>query len=548
MTAAHAPGLLALALNDGLPPGASPPFGRLLVLSVALHCGFFTLVANVQFSDTGPAPLAFQEVSLVALLEPNRPGSRPSKRVAKAEPVTSVIKDRPVPQKTNLSAVPSPPVTDVSPFVPAPKESSVSPPPPRAPEASPPKLIPMLPWLEGFAAEDRARSEALVREALSGIRLPPDHPARSQPSQAPGSGGTGPRPLADPAEPRPEPTALSPGLAPEAKAKSEALLREALARIQLPSRHPAGRRAREGSTRAETLVSPSADLGGPVPMPAPPSRDSAAKTDSRSEAVVRDALSKIELPPETPSFEHLSPLPTFTPTPTAPSARGPGRKVPSPAPALAKPADRSSTQEAQRQVASILGKLKVPDLPPGPPLPERTPRTIERKPQRSSSLAEDLGNKLRPIEDRQRATDVSKEQAARPSTATDAAKSQVARRTDPVGNRARLENPTMSILAPGAPSGSSRYWALVQHKISSYWVALAVEPTARSLVVVVKFRLHRSGKVSDVVVEEPSGNHYYDLAGKRAVVRAEPLPQFPSSIVKPYIDTHITFAVGEQSG
>ncbi len=66
--------------------------------------------------------------------------------------------------------------------------------------------------------------------------------------------------------------------------------------------------------------------------------------------------------------------------------------------------------------------------------------------------------------------------------------------------------------------------------------------------VVVKFRLHRSGKVSDVVVEEPSGNHYYDLAAKRAVVRAEPLPAFPRAMHQSYVDAHFTFAVGEQSG
>ena len=65
---------------------------------------------------------------------------------------------------------------------------------------------------------------------------------------------------------------------------------------------------------------------------------------------------------------------------------------------------------------------------------------------------------------------------------------------------------------------------------------------------VIKFRLHRSGAVSDVVVEQASGNHYYDLAAERAVRSADPLPSFPSSLSEVYLDTHFTFTVGEQLG
>ncbi len=509
MAAVQAPGLLTLALNDGLPPGVGPPFGRLLVLSLALHCGFLVLVGNIPVSDTGPAPLVFQEVSLVTLSEPNRAANRSSDRLAKAEPARSLITDEPAPQPATLAPAPSLPIEVSRPSVPALEDPVASAEPQAAAPASQPRLIPMLPGPGSSVAEDRARSEALVREALSGIRLPPEYPAESRPSQAPGSSGTHQTPVTDQAEPIPLPTTAPSYLADladrtgGANARSEALLREALEKIHLPS---------EGSRPPEAQ---------------------AATADPQSEDVMRDALSKIELPPETPRFERLASLPTVTPTPTVPA-----REVPSPV----SPARRPPAKEVQRQVDTILGKLKLPELPPGPPPPQNKLGTFDQKRPPRSSLAEDIGKQLRAIEDRRQKKDRS------PPEGTNAGDSRLARKTEPGGNQARLENPAMSIQAPGAPSGSSRYWALVQHKISSYWVALGVEPTARSLVVMVKFRLHRSGKVSDVVVEEPSGNHYYDLAAKRAVVRAEPLPAFPSSIVKPYIDTHITFEVGEQSG
>jgi hypothetical protein len=51
-----------------------------------------------------------------------------------------------------------------------------------------------------------------------------------------------------------------------------------------------------------------------------------------------------------------------------------------------------------------------------------------------------------------------------------------------------------------------------------------------------------------VVIEQSSGNEYYDLAGKRAVLSAIPLPAFPAELTDSYFDAHFTFMVGEQQG
>jgi len=88
----------------------------------------------------------------------------------------------------------------------------------------------------------------------------------------------------------------------------------------------------------------------------------------------------------------------------------------------------------------------------------------------------------------------------------------------------------------------------VRQRISSFWNAPPVDVAAQAYVVVVQFRLHRNGSVTGVTIEQSSGNEYYDLAGKRAVLTAVPLPAFPSELTEPYFDAHFTFTVGESQG
>ncbi|HKW86653.1 MAG TPA: energy transducer TonB, partial [Nitrospiraceae bacterium] len=119
----------------------------------------------------------------------------------------------------------------------------------------------------------------------------------------------------------------------------------------------------------------------------------------------------------------------------------------------------------------------------------------------------------------------------------------------PVATKAPdLKKPDTVIKVPGMAPGFNQYLSRVQLKISSQWSAPPVDLTGRSLEVVIKFRLHRSGTVSDVIVERTSGNEYYDLAGKRAVLNADPLPSFPREMADAYLDAHFSFTVGERSG
>jgi len=94
---------------------------------------------------------------------------------------------------------------------------------------------------------------------------------------------------------------------------------------------------------------------------------------------------------------------------------------------------------------------------------------------------------------------------------------------------------------------SNPYFVLIQHRIMSFWSPPPLNLTDEAYVVVVQFRLHRSGRISGVAIKQSSGNEYYDLAGKRAVLSASPLPAVPADIANPlanpYIDTHMSFTV-----
>jgi TonB family protein len=105
-----------------------------------------------------------------------------------------------------------------------------------------------------------------------------------------------------------------------------------------------------------------------------------------------------------------------------------------------------------------------------------------------------------------------------------------------------------TLKVPGMAPGSNAYLALVRQRISNSWSAPPLDLTNQVYVVIVQFRLHRDGKVTGVSIEQSSGNEYYDLAGKRAVLSANPLPAFPADITDSYFDAHFTFTVGEPQG
>jgi colicin import membrane protein len=241
-----------------------------------------------------------------------------------------------------------------------------------------------------------------------------------------------------------------------------------------------------------------APVPAPLPAPAPkaapvPAPPIPAKL---SNDVMRDVMKGVELPPDAPKFGDFSP--------------------------------------AEKPKKS---QLKLPDVPVVSEV--REPATTQPDLKSRTSLTDDLSKELdeefkkiknlelpKPVPLKTEATTISKPQVEAKAPSVKAIET--------------------TLKVPGMAPGSNAYLARVRQRISSYWSAPPVDVTEQAHVVIVKFRLHRNGTVSGVSIEQSSGNEYYDLAGKRAVVSAIPLPAFPSELTESYFDAHFTFTVGEQ--
>ncbi len=92
----------------------------------------------------------------------------------------------------------------------------------------------------------------------------------------------------------------------------------------------------------------------------------------------------------------------------------------------------------------------------------------------------------------------------------------------------------------GGGSAMSYYLTLVDRKISDNWVPLTPAGSPE-VVVVIQFRVLRSGQVRDVQLDTSSGNNAVDLAAMRAIRQSIPLPPFPNLLTEPYLDLRYRF-------
>lgn len=101
---------------------------------------------------------------------------------------------------------------------------------------------------------------------------------------------------------------------------------------------------------------------------------------------------------------------------------------------------------------------------------------------------------------------------------------------------------TLELRVTGSSPKENAYWGRVRAMIASRWIVYRVEfKRSQPLQVVLAFRVERNGRVTEPAVARSSGNKYFDLAAKRAVVAAVPLPPFPANMPNPYYDVQYTF-------
>ncbi|HEV8619989.1 MAG TPA: TonB family protein [Nitrospiraceae bacterium] len=240
-----------------------------------------------------------------------------------------------------------------------------------------------------------------------------------------------------------------------------------------------------------------AKISDPKPVPAP----SAAPPIGQKR---RDMLQDLQLPPDAPKFGDLS------------------------------PATKSVAQP--QQAAKLLDIPRVPDVTqdPAAKIPQRS--TV------SEDLNRELEEELKKIKQPQPLAKLEIPKEVKPSEAS----IKPAPQQEVKVPAANIPDTTIKI---SGTAGSNAYWARVQSIISSQWEPPPIDMAGQTYTMIVRFRLQRDGTIKDVIVQQSSGNAYFDMAGQRAVQppvhRSKVLPAFPADITDGYKDVEMVFRVGE---
>jgi TonB family protein len=240
----------------------------------------------------------------------------------------------------------------------------------------------------------------------------------------------------------------------------------------------------------------SAKVSDPKPVPAP-----SAAPPMREKR--RDMLQDLQLPPDAPKFGDLS------------------------------PATKSLAQPQQA--------AKALDIPRVPDAAQDLAAKIPQRSTVSEDLNRELEEELKKIKQFQPAAKLEIPKEVKPSEAS----VKPAPQQEVKVPAAKTPETTLRI---SGTAGSNPYWARVQSIISSQWEPPPIDMAGQTYTMIVRFRLQRDGTIKDVVVQQSSGNAYFDMAGQRAVLRPRILPVFPAEMADSYKDVEMVFRVGESVG
>jgi TonB family protein len=183
------------------------------------------------------------------------------------------------------------------------------------------------------------------------------------------------------------------------------------------------------------------------------------------------------------------------------------------------PAQRQGQPRPRPTVAPAA--TPVPE-PPSTPVPAATP-----VPQPTAGPREPPSEQAMPAPD------------ARPAAAVTPA-------AEPEGAAAAQEGRGLSLgegggsRTPGIPADFqfTYYVERMLALIESRWYKPAAGTGTRAQV---RFRILRTGRVDDIVLEHASGNPSFDRAALRALYAANPLPPLPPAYGKPDLTVHLSF-------
>ena len=274
---------------------------------------------------------------------------------------------------------------------------------------------------------------------------------------------------------------------------------------------------------------PAPTLTAPQPIPQAAKSPSSAPVKNRAD-VLRDVMKDIELPPDAPQYGDLAPM------------------KPAEVKRAAQP--RPERTPERSDLDAMLKKLKIPEMAAAP-VPVEAPPVAPKPtvvPPKRTSLSEEMNSDLdRELQDLKKFETLPPVKYSEPVREVKPMfrEPQPTASAPPVTASVPRTKPDTRLRVAGS-SGSSPYWALVRSRIVGFWVAPPVD--IKALTVVVRFRLERDGSIGSVIIEQSSGNAYYDMAAQRAVQSAVPLPRVPAELTDSYFDTYFTFSAGEAAG
>ena len=114
----------------------------------------------------------------------------------------------------------------------------------------------------------------------------------------------------------------------------------------------------------------------------------------------------------------------------------------------------------------------------------------------------------------------------------------------------RLFDPvlTLTLDVTKMPTTGKSYFRLVEQRIRSTWTMPLAHVPASGLLTLLRVRFERNGTISSIRMERSSGNDYYDLAAKRALLNINMLPAFPGDYETESVETVISFAAEYSAG
>ena len=493
---AESPSLISLGLaTDVSQEDASFRWG--LATSGLFHAVFIMMALFLRFQSTVEEPLRAIDVTLISVPEAQAPAPAPAPTQKKSSPpAPSQQKSQPTkaePTKTQPIEAPLPPLPvpkaserlseflegAVGSIVMPHKQEMASPTPPPPVNEQPP-LNDQSPLLEN-------------------LRMPPIAPKISRPERLQLS-----QPLVIP-KPAPAPAPSPKEAAPLTTVPPDPQGSES--QPQLPKIEPTVKLA---------PVLPELNSVTPFRASRKEIKPNDASPSNNIEESLKRSIPTVPVPAPTPKIKKQPKA--FVPKqekPFVPEVSPPQLAQISPSPPLGKTPQREKISDMMKQ---LLEEARVPSLqssPPPPPSPQPLPSSSTSTQPVQSEIDQQIAKLSIPT-----------------VTPVESIKERLQRlEVQPNSKPGQTSSP--------ASPGKNQYLAMVEDRIDHEWRALPL--VANPPVVVLKFRISRLGEISNIHIDESSGNGNYDSAAKRAVTAVNPLPPFPPDISDPFFEVRFRF-------